>query len=71
MQNNLISQNTNYPSYMSMRDPNSWDIPDPPAVVGSNRIYAVSFVGQFDERPGYSGYQERECLFSHHQNIIN
>ena len=43
-----------------MRDPNSWDIPDPP-VIGSNRIYAVSFVGQFDERPGY---QARAALFT-------
>ena len=55
-----LPQNTNYASFMSMRDPNSWDIPNPPEF-GSNRIYTVNFVGQFDERPGY---QERVALFT-------
>merc|ERR1712117_937331 len=51
---------TNYASYMAMRAPNSWLLPKPP-IFGSNRIYAVNFVGQFDERPRY---QERVELFA-------
>ena len=55
-----LPSNTNYASYMSMRTPNSWYTPNPP-VFGSNRIYTVNFVGQFDERPAY---QERVALFT-------
>ena len=55
-----LPYSTNYASFTSMRDPNSWHIPNPP-VFGSDRIYSVNFVGQFDERPGY---QERVALFT-------
>ena len=55
-----LPQNTNYASYMSMRAPNSWHVPNP-LEFGSNRIYTVNFVGQFDERPAY---QERVPLFT-------
>ena len=55
-----LPQNTNYASFMSMRDPNSWHIPSPP-VFGSDRIYSVNFVGQFDER---QEYQDRVALFT-------
>ena len=55
-----LPYSTNYASYMSMRAPNSWHLPNP-LVFGSNRIYAVNFVGQFDER---SGYKERVALFT-------
>ena len=55
-----LPQNTNYASFMSMRAPNSVHIPNP-SVFGSNRIYTVNFVGQFDER---TAYQERVALFA-------
>ena len=55
-----LPQNTNYASYMSMRAPNSWHLPNP-SVFGSERIYTVNFVGQFDDR---LGFQERVALFT-------
>ena len=58
---------TNYASYMSMRDPNSWHIPNPSAF-GSNRIYTVNMVGQFDERPAY---KERAALFTSSGSVPN
>ena len=35
-----LPYSTNYASYMSMRAPNSWHLPNPP-VFGSNRIYSA------------------------------
>ena len=64
-----LPYNTNYASFMSMRTPNSWYLPNPP-VFGSKRIYGINFVGQFDER---REYQERVALFtsSKFQNLPN
>ena len=55
-----LPQNTNYASFMSMRDPNSYHMPSP-APFGSDRIYSVNMVGQFDERVEY---KERVALFT-------
>ena len=40
-----LPYSTNYASFMSMRDPNSWHIPNP-APFGSSRIYSVNMVGK-------------------------
>ena len=55
-----LPYSTNYASYMSMRDPNSFRMPNP-APFGSSRIYSVNMVGQFDERVAY---KERVALFT-------
>ena len=55
-----LPYDTNYANLMSMRAPNSWHLPSPP-VFGSERIYTINFVGQFDER---DVYKERVALFT-------
>lgn len=62
-----LPYSTNYASFMSMRDPNSWHIPNP-APFGSSRIYSVNMVGTFVARQKFS---ERVALFKSNGTLPN
>ena len=54
-----LPYNTNYASYMSMRKPNGWQLPNP-APLGSKRTYSINMVGKFDS---LRHYRTRMALF--------
>ena len=58
---------TNYASFMSMREPNSWYIPNP-APFGASRVYSINMVGKFDENPEM---RDRLALFTSNGSIPN
>ena len=62
-----LPYSTNYATFMSMRDPNSWHIPNP-APFGSSRIYSVNMVGTFVARQQFS---ERVALFKSNGTLPN
>ena len=62
-----LPYSTNYATFMSMRDPNSWHIPNP-APFGSSRIYSVNMVGTFVARQQFS---ERLALFKSNGTLPN
>ena len=62
-----LPYSTNYATFMSMRDPNSWHIPNP-APFGSSRIYSVNMVGTFAARQEFS---ERVALFKSNGTLPN
>jgi len=60
-----IPYSTNYGTYMSMRNPNEWHLPNP-AKLGSDRVYSVHMVASqgvrnFKIRPGF---EDRVALFT-------
>ena len=47
-----LPYNTNYASFMSMRSPNGWHLPNP-VPLGPKRIYSLNMVGKFDDKQRY------------------